>query len=171
VIQGATDNPVTNIEIRGINFRYSTWSQPSTVNGYSAVQAGVSLVGSPATDVTMGAALTVESARGIRLVNNRFEHLGGAGILLDTGTQDTAVLGNHFSDISGAAIESGDTHNHHATNPGILVRNIQIGNNFITRIGVEYQDSPGIFAGYVSNHWIFHNQLSALPYTGISVGW
>ena len=44
-------------------------------------------------------------------------------------------------------------------------------NNYIHAVAVEFHGGVGIFAGYVANILISHNELFNLPYTAISVGW
>ena len=46
-----------------------------------------------------------------------------------------------------------------------------ISNNLIENVADEYHGGVGIFAGYVANTLISHNEVADLPYTGISLGW
>ncbi|MGW8555641.1 galactose-binding domain-containing protein, partial [Streptomyces tubercidicus] len=46
-----------------------------------------------------------------------------------------------------------------------------ISNNYIHRTGVEFPGAVGVFVGYAQKTTITHNQISDLPYSGISFGW
>ena len=43
--------------------------------------------------------------------------------------------------------------------------------NLIKNVAVEYSGCVGLFAGYLVNTTIAHNDIEELPYTGISLGW
>ena len=44
-------------------------------------------------------------------------------------------------------------------------------NNFIHDVAVEYRGGVGVFVGYTDGTVLAHNEIAALPYSGISVGW
>ncbi|MFI1769669.1 discoidin domain-containing protein [Streptomyces sp. NPDC020800] len=46
-----------------------------------------------------------------------------------------------------------------------------ISDNYIHDIGEEYPSAVGLFGGYTQNTTITHNQISSVPYSGISFGW
>ncbi|MEU0969933.1 discoidin domain-containing protein [Streptomyces sp. NPDC005917] len=52
---------------------------------------------------------------------------------------------------------------------------ISVGNtitdNYVHHVGVEYTGAVGIWAGYARATTITHNEISDLPYSGISFGW
>jgi hypothetical protein len=83
------------------------------------------------------------------------------------------VQGCRFDDISGSAIQVGDVsrEDHHPPDPRRTVARNRIANNLVTRIGVEYEDSIGVFCGYTDGTVIEHNEIADLPYSGVSVGW
>jgi len=174
---GTLDQPIQNVGIKGITFAYATWLQPSTSDGYVPLQAGFTYTGVHATatqDLTkMHGNVTFRAAKSVRLERNKFIHLGGAGLVFEYGSQNNTIIGNTFEDISGSAILIGDVTPSHVNPADVRERNTYhtIQNNYITRTGAEYYDAPGIFGGYTSYSTITHNEVSNLPYTGISQGW
>jgi hypothetical protein len=83
------------------------------------------------------------------------------------------VIGCRFHDISGTAIQLGDVlkPDHHPDDPRAIVKNNTIANNTIHDVCVEYKGGVGIFVGYTEGTLIAHNEISRLPYSGVSMGW
>jgi beta-glucuronidase len=171
VLDGAHD-----ITVGGIGFAYAAYRQPGTDEGYAGTQAGLTLTGATGPVDHAGrhytkpaAALTVRGGRNIRIDRAGFSRLGGAGAILEAGTKDSSLTRSSFTDLSSGAIYVGDTE----PRPGDALageRNT-VAYNTISRSGVEYTDSVGIWAGYEAELAVEHNTLSHLPYSGISVGW
>jgi len=168
---GTLDNPIHNIRFRDITFSHATWLKPSSDEGYAALQAGFTFNGPNRQTVQKPQAhLTFSLAKSIAFEHNTFEHMGGTGLSLELGSQDNAIAGNTFEDLSGGAVYLGEL-DHHPRDDEAIVSNNTIKNNYINQVGVEYFDQVGIWAGYTDGSLIEHNELSHLPYSGISVGW
>ena len=184
-LHGTLDRPVSNIWFEGLTFAEADWLGPSTtglvdsqanfVNNLERLHTSMKpfvttihheMLKSPSN-------VLLRTARSIRFERCIFTRLGGGGIDLEYGSQDNVISGCRFFDISGTAIQVGDVlkDDHHPDDPRKVVRGNQIKNNVIHDVGVEYQGSVGIFAGYVADTLIAHNEIFNLPYTGISVGW
>ncbi|MCQ6560468.1 S-layer homology domain-containing protein [Paenibacillus mendelii] len=174
---GTLDEPLQNVQIKGLTFAYATWLQPSTNDGYVPLQAGFTYTGlhaSATQDLTKTLGnITFRAAKSVRLERNRFTHLGGAGLVFEYGSQNNTIIGNTFDDISASAILIGDVTPSHVNPADIRERNSHntVQSNYISHAGAEYYDSPGIFGGYTSYSTIKHNEVANLPYTGISQGW
>ncbi|MFC9856364.1 MULTISPECIES: right-handed parallel beta-helix repeat-containing protein [unclassified Streptomyces] len=171
VLDGAHD-----ITVSGIGFAYAAYRQPGTDEGYAGMQAGLTLTGATGPVDHAGryytkpaAALTVRGGQRVSIDGARFDHLGGAGAILEAGTKDSTLTRSAFTDLSSGAVYVGDTE----PLPGTALageRNT-VSYNTIHRSGVEYTDSVGIWAGYEAELTVDHNTLRHLPYSGISVGW
>ncbi|MEE1794758.1 right-handed parallel beta-helix repeat-containing protein [Streptomyces sp. BE308] len=171
VLDGAHD-----IAVSGIGFAYAAYRQPGTDEGYAGMQAGLTLTGATGPVDHAGryytkpaAALTVRGGQRVSIDGARFDHLGGAGAILEAGTKDSTLTRSAFTDLSSGAVYVGDTE----PLPGTALageRNT-VSYNTIHRSGVEYTDSVGIWAGYEAELTVDHNTLRHLPYSGISVGW
>ncbi len=183
-LEGRAGRPVRNLVFQGITFADATWAKPDRI-GHPDVQANFcfhdtniftrdgSLVNVHNEYVKSPANVVVRGAEGCRFEGCTFTRLGGAGLDIEQGSRNNLVNGCVFFDISGSAIQVGDvlSADHHPKNSRRVVRNNRITNNRIHDIGVEYQDSIGVFGGYVDGTVIAHNEIFQLPYSGVSVGW
>ncbi|MEU4699520.1 right-handed parallel beta-helix repeat-containing protein [Nonomuraea dietziae] len=170
-IEGAS-----GVKISGLHFEHAAYLQPNTAEGYAGMQAGLTLTGATGPVDHAGryytkpaAAVVVRGGRRVTVENSSFARLGGAGIIMEKGTKDSAVTGSTFTDLSSGAVYVGDTE----PNPPAELQGERntVARNTITHIGVEYTDAVGVWAGYESELSIDHNTLEKLPYSGISVGW
>ena len=174
---GTLENPIHNIQFRGIVFVYATWLEPNGNDGYCPLQADYRIVGQhdfmPWDFSKTPAHVNFSAAKSILFERNVFIHLGGVAIGLEFGSQNNSIVGNVFRDISGSAIRIGDVDGNHR-NPSdarMLVKDNVVDSNDITETAVEYHGSVGIFVGYTEHTEVTHNEIHNLPYTGISVGW
>ncbi len=183
-LAGELDQPVHNIHFEGIRFEHGNWSRPSR-SGFLDVQANFVL--DEVNPMQREGGLTAvhnqhwkseanvvcSAARSIRFERCVFARLGGAGINLEYGAQDNVISGCHFFDISGTAIQIGDVleDDHHPDDPQKIVKNNSVVNCLIHDCGRDYWGSVGIFAGYTEGTMVAHNEITRLPYSGISVGY
>jgi hypothetical protein len=178
---GTAAAPVHDIRFEGLTFADATWREPSTAEGYAVDQTGFRFTGTEnpknwghgeRTMRTPGN-MSFSFARRITFERNRFTRLGAVALDFDTGSQENSILGNRFDDVSAAAVQIGgvDVEDHHPSDPRQLTRDNRIADNVITRVGQEYYDAPGIYVGYTARTTVEHNELTDLPYSGITVGW
>ncbi|MFZ3562060.1 right-handed parallel beta-helix repeat-containing protein [Streptomyces sp. BH055] len=177
----ATEGLVTldgahDVRLTGIGFAYAAYRQPDTDEGYAGTQAGLTLTGATGPVDHAGrhytkpaAALTVRGGRDVVVDDASFARLGGAGVVFERGTQDSALTRSRFTDLSSGAAYIGDTEPR-PTAELTGARNT-VSYNTVRHTGVEYTDAVGIWAGYEADTAIDHNTLEDLPYSGISVGW
>jgi hypothetical protein len=169
LLEGYRDHPVHNVAFEGLTFEYAGWNGPSD-NGFVQVQATwqATLDGFG----YMPAAVEVRGvgAHHLRFSDNIIEHFGADGIDFYKGTSDNAIIGNLVTDGSGQGIAiDADPSRFDWNGPGSS--RITVANNRVNHVGIDYSGSVGIMAGYVNGARIEHNEVSDLPYTGISVGW
>ena len=193
-IEGTLEYPVPNIQFKGITFSHTTWLRPSE-EGHVPLQAGMFMLDakklSPkGTPYHKGldnvawigrppAAVTVKNANHISFENCAFEHLASAGLDFESGTHDNLVQGCIFRDIGGNGIQLGkfsDTNveTHIPCQPSDereICSHETIANNLFTDCANQDWGCVGIAAGYVRETTIAHNEVSHLPYSGISIGW
>ncbi|MEI6194371.1 MAG: right-handed parallel beta-helix repeat-containing protein [Verrucomicrobiota bacterium] len=193
-IEGAADQPVSNIRFQGITFAHTTWLRPSE-QGHVPLQAGMFLLDArklspkgtsyhPGLDNLAWidrppAAVSVKKANQISFENCTFEHLASAGLDFASGTHDDLVAGCVFRDIGGNGIQLGkfsdpNVETHLPYNPSDereISSHEKISNNLVTDCGNEDWGCVGIAVGYARNVTVEHNEVFNLPYTGISVGW
>jgi hypothetical protein len=125
------------------------------------------------------AAISVQYANHIAFADCTFTHLASAGLDFAKGAQEDHVTGCIFRDLGGNGLQLGafsetnvETHLPYLpSDQRDLCANDTIADNLITDCGNEDWGCVGIGVGYASGISIEHNEVSDLPYTGISVGW
>ena len=195
-VEGTLDRPVCHIRFEKITFSYTTWMRPSE-KGHVPLQAGMYLTDGYRIDPKMqrnylnhpldnqgwlgrpAAAVRVVAARQIDFERCRFEHLGSTGLDYEEAVQGGVVRGCLFRDIAGNGLLVGSfspaAHETHLPyNPADrreVCTQQQINNCYFTEIGNEDWGCLAIAAGYVEDINIEHNEISEVPYSGISLGW
>jgi hypothetical protein len=185
---GTAGSPIHNITFSGLQFSYATWLQPGTPVGFSEIQAGYTIT-EPNGYATQGlchlvphgtcpyGAWTKEPGnvefsydRNMSLLNDKFVHLGAAGLNLDDGSQNDTVAGSIFTDISGNGVEIGNVDLPEATGSS-QTRGIDVLDNHIFGLPVEYHGGVAVLVGYAADTTISHNEIDHIAYSAISVGW
>ena len=195
-VEGTVDRPVCHIRFEKITFSYTTWMRPSE-KGHVPLQAGMYLTDGYRIEPKMqrdylnhpldnqgwlgrpAAAVRVVAARQIDFERCRFEHLGSTGLDYEEAVQGGVVRGCLFLDIAGNGLLVGSfspaAHETHLPyNPADrreVCTQQQINNCYFTEIGNEDWGCLAIAAGYVGDVNIEHNEISEVPYSGISLGW
>ena len=195
-VEGTLDRPVCHIRFEKITFSYTTWMRPSE-KGHVPLQAGMYLTDGYRIDPKMQrnylnhpldnqgwlgrppAAVRVVAARQIDFKRCRFEHLGSTGLDYEEAVQGGVVRGCLFRDIAGNGLLVGSfspaAHETHLPYDPADRREVctqqQINNCYFTEIGNEDWGCLAIAAGYVGDVNIEHNEISEVPYSGISLGW
>jgi hypothetical protein len=127
-----------------------------------------------------GAVIAIDAANDIVFDTCTFTRIGGAAINIeaaqgagDIAAHDITIRNCEFFDIGGSAIQIGGVgrYAHHPVNDEQVVRNTRVENCAIRNIGVEFEDSVGVFAGYTQGTVIEGNEIYNLPYSGVSIGW
>lgn len=195
-VEGTLDRSVRHIRFEKITFSYTTWMRPSE-KGHVPLQAGMYLTDGYRIDPKMqrnylnhpldnqgwlgrpAAAVRVVAARQIDFERCRFEHLGSTGLDYEEAVQGGVVRGCLFHDIAGNGLLVGSfspaAHETHLPYDPADRREVctqqQINNCYFTEIGNEDWGCLAIAAGYVEDINIEHNEISEVPYSGISLGW
>jgi hypothetical protein len=97
--------------------------------------------------------------------------MGGVGLDFGHGPQHDVIRGNCIYDTSSSGICVGEFDDYGETASTKQAEGNVIQDNYITRVGREYEDGIGICSGYNRHLLVDHNDISDCPYMGISVGW
>jgi hypothetical protein len=193
-IDGTLDRPVSNVRFEKISFAHTTWLRPSE-SGHVPLQAGMFMLDayrlspkgtagqrSLENQAWIGrppAAVSVKGANNISFERCRFEHLASTGLDFVGGTHDDLIEGCTFRDVGGngfqlGEFQTGGIETHIPYSPAdereICTRE-RISNSLFTDCAAEDWGCVGIGIGYAREVAIEHNEVSNLPYTGISLGW
>lgn len=193
-VAGSLDRPVRHVEFKGLHFAHTSWMRP-TLAGHVPHQAGLYMTEAykmlpPGTPEKKGlenqawvgrppGVARLEAAQHIRFERCRFERLASAGLDAEHGLRDLVVEGCVFRDIAGNGLQlgkfmDGGIETHLPYNPvddREVSARLRIANNLVTDCANEDWGCLGIAAGYIRESVIEHNDLSDLPYSGISLGW
>jgi hypothetical protein len=191
--EGSLEQPVHDIEFRGIELAYATWNQPSSPVGFAELQANITVTGAldeppqgtcnfsePMGSCPYGAYtaqpanVSFRHAHNIGFVRNRFNHLGATALAFTEGSRSNRITGNVFRDISGGAITIGSTDTLQPSDEGADERSVcafhTIDNNLISEIGAEYRGAVGILLLVTQHSVVRNNEIHDVPYTAISSG-
>jgi hypothetical protein len=192
-IQGTPEQPIRNLEFRGLSFTDTTWLQPS-LTGRVGFQGPTAYVGSNQTirQTALTGTVRAQYVTQFNFERNRISNSGGNGLILGIGVQNSQITGNVIRDIAASGVVLGepttiDPQVYQQENKSYgrsLFENMSgklpaagqikgntVSNNFITRIGLDYADNLGIFGAYLADTKIVHNHLVDMPYSGIGIGW
>ena len=189
---GTEAKQLTGLAFQGISFEYGGWTAPDGPNGFSEVQADLTLNGTnaysnegtctrfsttnPGTcpygawDMTPGN-VVFDHTSGLSITGSTFDHLGASGLQLGQDVDNSTVQGNIFTDISANGLEIGNGTDAVPTDLALLPAGNTISDNWVHNVAVQYTGGVGIFQGYTRNDVIEHNQINDVPYSGISSNW
>jgi hypothetical protein len=177
------DNMAHNITFSGLGFGHTAWTGFDS-SGFCSVQAGHGIVLNSAGNRMMtrsNSGIMIKNSHHITFEKCEMKHMGGGGLDMPLACHDNSIIGCMFREIAGNGIVIGpvertgtgsDTGS--MFNPGdtlLRCQNILISNTMVKRSAFDYKGCVGIFAGYVNDITIEHNEVCSLSYTGISVGW
>ncbi|WP_422771091.1 right-handed parallel beta-helix repeat-containing protein [Plantactinospora sp. WMMC1484] len=186
---GTLDAPVHDITLRGLQFSYATWLDPSGPDGFAEIQANIRLTGDqserpqgtceltdpPGTcpfgaNAQQPANVTWRAAHDILIEDNLFTHLGAGGLTLAHGSQRNTVRGNEFTDISGIGVQLGSADAPNPTDPRAINLANRIENNYVHHTGAEYAGASGILLFFSRQTVVAHNEVAYVPWDGIDSG-
>lgn len=195
-VEGTLDRPVTHISFENISFSHTTWQRPST-HGHVPLQAGMYLTDAYRLRPQMirnynnhkldnqgwlgrqSAAVELSGTAHIDFVECNFTQLGASGLDYVYGNRGGRVEGCLFQDIGSNGLVVGSfsppSHETHVPYDPADSREVcrfqQISNNLFNNVANEDWGCVAILAGYVADINIEHNEISEVPYSGISLGW
>ncbi len=183
----STKNKVQNVSFSGIVFAHTNFLRPSR-EGLLNLQAGQYAVkvedrGLLKSNEFMlwhpNAGVEVTNASRVTFEDNIFTQMAATGLDFTSGTNDTRIEGNVFTEIGGSSISIGKfapdslTEIHKGYNPSdkdeICTRDT-VKNNYVHNTTNEIQGGVPILGGYPRYIVIEHNEVSYANYSGISVG-
>ena len=168
---------VTHLTFQGIIFEHSNWARPSTSGNIGLQQQQYSIGGDRSERPEAG--IFIQNADHLNFTRNVFRNMGSTGLDIYTATNNIVIEGNVFYDIAGNGIQLGMfsipgqriAAVYNPPDPRVYCEYIRVSNNYIHNVACDYYCGSGIAAGYVRYTDIVHNEITDLPYTGISVGW
>lgn len=166
-LQGRDAEPVHDIHFENLYFEHSAWHLPP--DGWAAMQA----------EVGLPAAIEIDNARRISLVDFALVHTGADGIGIRKRSSDIFVAGGELRDIGGSGIAIGSSQR--GPRPGTdwadgntsaaRTHDILIRDNLLASLGRIHWAAVGVWIGQADHVTVERNEIRDLYYTGISSGW
>ena len=175
-VVGTPEQPVRNLHLRGLRLAHCDWAFPAY--GFNGVQASWHTwpkEGQKGWDWhpwrCIEPAVYWTWCEGCSLTDGALEFLGGVGLRLDKGCHGATIEGNLVREIGASGIMVGAAEWSEKDPPGEVPRNVRVANNHVTRCGLLDFGAVGIWGSFCDGLVIAHNEVHALPYSGISLGW
>lgn len=182
-VAGSETAPVRNLRFEGLAFAHAEWSLPEF--GYVGIQAGHHGTSMKEPAHVLPGALAFTHAVKCGMVRCSVARTGASGIVLGAGCRDNRIEYCNLSDIGGNGIMVGwrslllSGGNELAgdgslsadwPSPALVPTGNAVANCTLERCGAVNHGCVGIFDAFCDGTRISHNQVSNMPYTGISIG-
>lgn len=155
-IEGAVDNPVSNVVVKGISFDYSTWTLPA--EGRTFPQAEADLPG----------AVSLKWANNITFDHCEIAHTGGYALEVGSGCHDVRFQNGAMTDLGAGGAKIGPMAR---TEGAFETKSVTLRNNLIAGGDRVHPAGVGVWIGQSALNLIEGNEIADLTYTGISLGW
>ncbi|MFI4874131.1 MAG: right-handed parallel beta-helix repeat-containing protein [Blastopirellula sp. JB062] len=180
ILRGTEETPIKGVRFEGIEFLYAAWRLPA--EGYASSQATMHerRDGSPHSRGRgiMPAAILWELAEDCAFVDGRIANLGCSGIWIGSRTKNCRVERCLIEDVSGNGVNIGEDRNRRVNGkpwseaaPEQIARGNAVVDCVIRRCGRQFFGSIGVWVAFAAETQVTQNEITDLPYTGVSVGW
>jgi hypothetical protein len=180
IVAGEADDPVRHVNLRGLHLEHCGWQLPE--GGYAEGQATVHerRDGSPQQHLRqfVPVAVQFELADDCSVTHARIAHLGTSGIAFGSRTQRCRLEDSTIEDVAGNGINLGEDTARAVNNrawwqsaPDQVAVGHVIAHNRIEHCGQQFFGAVGVWVGIARDITLANNEITRLPYTGISLGW
>lgn len=116
-----------------------------------------------------GGNYTQFGAGGLGIGNDANAHLTGVGL----GASYVTIEKGYFSQVMGNSITAGGIRAdaHHPSDVRMINHHLTIANNIFYNVSILYSSTVPIFASYVQDSLISHNDIDTTPYSAICIGY
>lgn len=167
-----------DIYFQGITFEHSAWELPE--RGYPGIQACMydDRTSTARHWASVPAAIELDLASDVSFRQCTIRHTGGSGLWIRQNCHHITVDSCYIHAIAGNGIDIGEGQDRQVDGQPWwqsaaheVSTDNQITHCRIEDCGTEFFGAVGIWGGLVARTTIAHNEVSNLPYTGISIGW
>ncbi len=180
IVQGREAQAVRNVHFRGISFQHCRWSTPE--QGYASGQSTVHERRDGSAQQhqrkMMEAAILFEQAEDCSLLECHVSNIGQSGIWFGSQTHRCRLQNSVIEEISGNGVNLGEDTSRRVgqdvwwqASPEQAASHHVIADNMIRRCGRQFFGAVGVWVGLAHHVRIVHNEITELPYTGVSLGW
>lgn len=119
----------------------------------------------------MPAHVSVRAGRQLSFTNVTFRDMGSVALNITDGSQDITIDGCKFHNISGSAINLGQTDDWRETEPAKQNARLQVTNCDMRNVTTEFGGAVGIFVGFIRDSVITRSTIDSPAKACISLGW
>ncbi len=173
LLDGTVDNPIKNIEIKGLTFEYNRGTK-------LGITAGSPTEPTKAKTPLPQNALQINAGHSITITSNVFRHITTDALHFDLLGKDLNIIGNGFGDISRAAISLNQTNTvvDSRNKRGVLPENedkffdgVEITNNYVRYTGIDDIGAAIVYSEFTRNLKLMHNDIREVPTCAVRNGW
>ena len=180
-IAGTEQQPVRGLRFVGLQFRHTRCAIPTT--GYAGIQASfferrpepAAAAADPATESgnrRLPAAVELSYANDCQFERCAFRQLGGGGVYFQERVDGCSLANCEIVDLGGCGVMIGETTSRTTPDGGNLAsRGNAVRGCRIAQCGRILFGAVGVWIGIAQETTVADNEISDLPYTGVSVGW
>jgi hypothetical protein len=174
----AGGRPVRNLRFEELRFAHCAWGLPP--GGYAESQATMHSArhgDEKSPSELIPAAVTFDAAENCALDRCHFEHLGGSAVWFRRACRNNRLSASRIRDVAAGGVNIGEPHFDmpprqaaaRSLNP--VSQGNAVVHNRIERCGAIYHGAVAVWVGMAKATEVSSNEISHLPYTGVSVGW
>ncbi len=173
-VEGTGERPIVNLHFRGLHVEHVDWPlPPQGYTGMFCCNVPVFREGNPPSHRPVEAAVEMAYARSCSFNDGGIARVGGMGLVLEEGTTDIAVEGNHIQQTGASGIQMGERNVAYgwpkaapSPRPGDYER-FRIRNNHIHHCGMDYYGANGISLFRTKDAIVSHNLIHDIAYCGV----
>ncbi|EAQ82847.1 right-handed parallel beta-helix repeat-containing protein [Blastopirellula marina] len=180
IVRGTEESPVRGVRFEGIEFQHAAWALPP--EGYASSQATMHEArdSSPRSKSRgiMPAAILLELAQDCAIVDGRIANIGCSGVWLGSRTNNCRIERCVVEDVSGNGVNIGEDRTRRVAGkpwseaaPEQIAKGNAVTDCVVRRCGRQFYGSIGIWVAFAAETQVTHNEITDLPYSGVSVGW
>ena len=181
----AAETIAAHADLRGVafedlTFQFATWWQPNAADGFVDAQsavyactAGAARCGSGGSGEPL-AAVTCSNCSDVEFTRCNFANIGAPyALAIANSSQRVNITACAFAELSGGFVKLGSVVDTAAAAgaPGDWDASLVVQDCVAGGMAVEYGGAAGLFAGFIRDSSIIHNNISDAGYSGVSLGW